>query len=71
VLDNDAGEFVAYLELDDALELYAAIIGATVAQAEDHLRNQPGLESALARSEISPRRKHAIPPPSPAGVAVF
>jgi death-on-curing family protein len=51
VLDDDAGEFVAYLELDDAFELYAAIFGGTVAQHEDHLRNQPGLESALARPE--------------------
>jgi death-on-curing family protein len=51
VRDDDAGEFVAYLELDDALELYAAIIGGTAAQAEDHLRNRSGLESALARPE--------------------
>jgi death-on-curing protein len=51
VLDDDAGEFVAYLELDDAVELYAAIIGGTAAQAEDHLRNRAGLEGALARPE--------------------
>lgn len=49
--DDAAGEFVAYLELDDALELYAAIIGGTAAQAEHHLRNRSGLESALARPE--------------------
>jgi death-on-curing protein len=51
VPDDAAGEFVAYLELEDALELYAAIIGGTAAQAEDHLRNRSGLESALARPE--------------------
>ena len=38
-----------YLELIDALELYAAIIGGTVEQAADHLRNRSGLEGALAR----------------------
>lgn len=49
--DDAAGEFVAYLELDDGLELYAAIIGGTAALADDHLRNRSGLESALARPE--------------------
>lgn len=48
---DEAGEFVAYLELDDALDLYAVIIGGTDAQAEDHLRNRPGLQAALARPE--------------------
>jgi death on curing protein len=48
---EDAGEFVAYLEFEDALELYAAVIGGTVAQAEGHLRNPSGLDSALARPE--------------------
>lgn len=38
-----------YLELVDALELYAAIIGGTLGQAADHLRDQAGLESALGR----------------------
>lgn len=38
-----------YLDLEDALELYAAIIDATTATATDHLRNRAGLESALAR----------------------
>jgi death-on-curing protein len=38
-----------YLELADALDLYAAIIGGTVTQAGDQLRNRSGLESALAR----------------------
>ena len=38
-----------YIELADALELYAAIIGGTVGQAADQLRDQAGLESALGR----------------------
>lgn len=38
-----------YLGLDDALELYAAIISGTVAQAADQLRDRGGLESALGR----------------------
>ncbi len=50
-MDDEPGAFVAYLELDDALELYAAVIGGNAAQAEDHLRNRSGLESALARPE--------------------
>lgn len=38
-----------YIELADALELYAAIIGGTIGQAADQLRDQAGLESALGR----------------------
>jgi death on curing protein len=38
-----------YLELADALELYAAIIGGTVEQAADHLRDRGALEGALGR----------------------
>ncbi|HET7054306.1 MAG TPA: type II toxin-antitoxin system death-on-curing family toxin [Solirubrobacterales bacterium] len=38
-----------YIELADALELYAAIIDGTTAQAVDQLRDQAGLESALGR----------------------
>ena len=38
-----------YLELADALELYAAIIGATRGQARDQLRDQGALEGALGR----------------------
>lgn len=37
------------LLVEDILELYAAISGATAAQAADHLRNRSGLEGALAR----------------------
>ncbi len=38
-----------YLDLADALELYAAIISGTPAQAADQLRDRGGLESALGR----------------------
>jgi death-on-curing protein len=38
-----------YLEFVDALQLYAAIIGGTPAQAADQLRDQGALEGALAR----------------------
>lgn len=38
-----------YLELGDALELYAAIIGGTLSVAGDQLRNRSDLESALTR----------------------
>lgn len=46
--ESSEGEPI-YLEIADALELYAAIIDTTVEQAGDHLRNRDGLESALAR----------------------
>lgn len=48
-MPEPAGDEPIYLLLEDALELYAMIIGATPAQAADHLRNRPGLEGALAR----------------------
>jgi hypothetical protein len=38
-----------YIELADALEFYAAIIGGTTGQAADQLRDQAGLQSALGR----------------------
>lgn len=48
-----------YLEFVDALELYAAIIGATVSEAGDQLRNRSGLESALARPRSYARYEDA------------
>ncbi len=50
-MDDDSGliEEPVYLILEDALEIYAAIIGATAAQAADHLRSRDALEGALAR----------------------
>jgi death on curing protein len=44
-----------YLDLADALELYAADLHATTQQAADQLRDRTGLESALARP-----RNHAL-----------
>ena len=38
-----------YLGLDAALELYSLIVGGTVGQANDQLRDRAGLESALGR----------------------
>ena len=38
-----------YIELADALELYAAFIGGTTGKAADQLRDQAGLASALGR----------------------
>jgi death-on-curing protein len=50
-VDPEAGgNDPAYLELVDALELYAAIVGGTVEQAAEQLRDRRGLESALGRA---------------------
>ena len=46
--DAAAGEWV-YLDVDDALALYAAIIGGTDRQAADQLRDRAGLQGALGR----------------------
>jgi death on curing protein len=42
---------LVYLSLDDALELYAAIIGSSAAEAARLLRAQSTLEGALARPQ--------------------
>ncbi len=47
--DRDEVEESVYLELDDALEIYGAIIGGSPAQAVDHLRSPEVLSGALAR----------------------
>lgn len=49
MLEGPAAGEPIYLELADTLELYAAIIGGTPAQAADQLRDQAGLEGALGR----------------------
>lgn len=50
--EGDSGEVeLVYLGLADVLGLHGLIIGATPQGAVDQLRNQPGLESALARPE--------------------
>lgn len=47
--EPDEPDELAYLNRDDALEIYAAVIGCTAAQAADHLRSRDGLEGALGR----------------------
>ena len=47
----DEHDELVYLELDDALELYAAIIHATAARAADHLRSADALQGALGRPQ--------------------
>jgi death-on-curing protein len=49
VAEGPEGVEPVYLQLEDILEFYAAIIGGTAAQAADHLRDRAGLESALGR----------------------
>lgn len=52
MVEGQSGEFEpVYLTLGNILELHALIIGATVAEAADQLRNRAGLESAIARPE--------------------
>jgi death-on-curing family protein len=48
-VDPEGAEPV-YLEFADTLELYAAIVGGTAAEAADQLRDPAGLESVLGRS---------------------
>jgi death-on-curing family protein len=40
---------VAYLDVDDALEVFGASIGGTATQAADQLRDRAALAGALAR----------------------
>jgi death-on-curing protein len=46
--DDAPGEWV-YLDVDDALALFAAIIGGTDRQAADQPRDRGGLQGALGR----------------------
>jgi death-on-curing protein len=50
-VDDESGlvDEPVYLILEDILEIYAAIIGGTAAQAGDHLRSRDALEGALGR----------------------
>lgn len=45
----DPPEDVVYLDVDDALESFGAIIGGTATQAADQLRDRAALAGALAR----------------------
>jgi death-on-curing protein len=47
-LPDPASDEPVYLERDDILELYAAIIDASATQAAEQLRDSSGLEGALA-----------------------
>jgi death-on-curing protein len=42
-------ESAVYLDVDDALEIFGAIIGGTATQAADQLRDRAALAGALAR----------------------
>jgi hypothetical protein len=46
----DPPESLVYLDVDDALEVFGAIIGGTATQAADQLRDRAALAGALARS---------------------
>jgi death-on-curing family protein len=46
--DDRPGD-VVYLDVDDALEVFGAIIGGTATQAADQLRDRAALAGALAR----------------------
>ena len=60
--DEQPGEIEPiYLTLEDVVELYGLIIGATAAEAADHLRNRDGLESALARPATYAHHEDADP----------
>lgn len=45
----DERDALVYLEVEDALEVFAAIIGGTPEQAADQLRSREALEGALGR----------------------
>jgi hypothetical protein len=47
--EQDAPDDPVYLSFADALEIYAAIICATAAQAADYLRSRGALEAPLGR----------------------
>ncbi len=48
-----------YLALEDALEIFAAIVGGTAAQAADQLRSRDALEGALGRPQSYAHYEHA------------
>lgn len=47
-----------YLTLDDALEIFAAIVGGTASRAQDQLRSRDGLEGALGRPQSYAHYEH-------------
>lgn len=52
-------EGVVYLDVDDALEIFGAIIGGTATQAADQLRDRAALAGALARPINYAQYEHA------------
>lgn len=46
---QDELDELIYLDFEDALEIFAAIIGGTTQQAADQLRSPEALEGALGR----------------------
>jgi death-on-curing protein len=50
--EEQSGEIEpVYLTLEDVLDLYGLLIGASAVEVADQLRNREGLEGALARAE--------------------
>jgi len=48
-VEGEDGEGTVYLGVEDVLLLHADILGCSIEQARDHLRNTEGLEGAVAR----------------------
>lgn len=55
----DDADALVYLDVEDALEIFAAIIGATPEQAGDQLRSRDALEGALGRPANYARYENA------------
>jgi hypothetical protein len=49
-VETDALDEPVYLTVEDVLDMYPAIIGASAAEAADHLRSRQALEGALSLS---------------------
>jgi hypothetical protein len=73
VAEQSGGREPVYLTLEDILELFAAIIDGTPAEASNQLRSRDGLAGALARpathahyeTPTSPSRRRSSPTASP------
>lgn len=48
-MEGEDGEGTVYLGVEDVLLLHANILGGSIEQVRDHLRNTEGLEGAVAR----------------------
>ncbi len=56
----DPPESVVYLDVDDALEIFGAIIGGTATEAAGQLRDRAALAGALARPRCAPLRLNVL-----------